>query len=241
MVKPSRVVSPEASPLALERFHASLDLVEALARQVRRNVGPSVELDELISLGREGLLTAARRYDETREVPFRAYASFRVRGAMIDGVRRMSHLPRRVHQRLRVLSAGAEYSENAAPDLLGPAPAGESREDAARLLNDHLAGMATAMAAGLVAKTAFGDDGERTAVAHDKSPEELTENAQLRSLLDKHVAELPHEEQELVRRHYFEGERFDIVAEQLGLSKSWASRLHTRAIGRLSKRLRGLE
>jgi RNA polymerase sigma factor for flagellar operon FliA len=52
------------------------------------------------------------------------------------------------------------------------------------------------------------------------------------------IAELPNEESELVRRHYLEGERFDAVAADIGLSKSWASRLHTRAIGRLSKRLR---
>jgi len=43
----------------------------------------------------------------------------------------------------------------------------------------------------------------------------------------------------LIRRHYLEGERFDHVAAELGLSKSWASRLHTRAIGRLTKRLAG--
>ena len=43
----------------------------------------------------------------------------------------------------------------------------------------------------------------------------------------------------LIRRHYLEGERFDQVAAELGLSKSWASRLHTRAIGRLTKRLAG--
>jgi RNA polymerase sigma factor for flagellar operon FliA len=52
---------------------------------------------------------------------------------------------------------------------------------------------------------------------------------------------LRHDEAELVRRHYLQGERFDHVAQQLGLSKSWASRLHTRAIRRLSRRLRGAD
>jgi RNA polymerase sigma factor for flagellar operon FliA len=51
--------------------------------------------------------------------------------------------------------------------------------------------------------------------------------------------DLPTAESELVRRHYLNGERFDHVAEELGLSKSWASRLHTRALGRLAKRLKG--
>ena len=52
------------------------------------------------------------------------------------------------------------------------------------------------------------------------------------------IAALPDEEAQLVRRHYLEGERFDHVAQSLGLSKSWASRLHTRAMQRLAKRLR---
>jgi RNA polymerase sigma factor for flagellar operon FliA len=50
---------------------------------------------------------------------------------------------------------------------------------------------------------------------------------------------LPENEAVLVRRHYLEGERFDHVAKELGLSKSWASRLHTRAIKRLTEALRG--
>jgi RNA polymerase sigma factor FliA len=52
------------------------------------------------------------------------------------------------------------------------------------------------------------------------------------------IAQLPDEEAALVRRHYVEGERFDHVAQSLGLSKSWASRLHSRAMQRLAKRFR---
>lgn len=225
---------------AHERFHAELDLVDRIARQIKRSTGGQVEFDELVSLGREGLLMAAERYDASRDVPFRAYASFRVRGAMIDGLRQMSHLPRRTFRRLQMMEAGSAFSENAAPDALGAQPPpGETRADAERLLDDHLAAMATAMAAGLVAKAGIGDEGERVAVASDESPEEQVERAQLRQLLLEHVEELPDEERTLVRRHYFEGERFDHVAADLGLSKSWASRLHTRAVGRLTKRLRG--
>ena len=52
------------------------------------------------------------------------------------------------------------------------------------------------------------------------------------------IAQLPDNEAQLVRRHYIDGESFEQVADELGLSKSWASRLHARAISRLSKRLR---
>lgn len=66
--------------------------------------------------------------------------------------------------------------------------------------------------------------------------EEQVSRAELGQLARELVDSLPRRERELVRRHYFEGERFDHVARDLGLSKSWASRIHTRAIQRLQRR-----
>ena len=228
------------SPEVLERFHGALDLVEIIARQVRRSLGAGVELDDLVSYGREGLLDAARRFDASRGVPFRAYANFRVRGAVVDGVRATARLPRRVHERLRAFDAARSVSEGAAEDTLGAPPAPGAPVDAERALSAHLAAMATAMAVGLVAETGRGDDGELTSVDARESPEDALGRSELLSRVRSAIETLPREEAELVRRHYLEGERFDHVAAELGLSKSWASRLHTRAIGRLTKRLRGL-
>jgi len=223
----------------LARVNGALGLVEIIARQVRRSLGPGLELDDLLSYGREGLLDAARRFDAERGVPFRAYANFRVRGSIIDGVRASARLPRRVHERLRALEGASRVSEGAAEDALGAAPAPGTVADAERALEKHLAAMATAMAVGLVAEAARGEDGDMTSVDTRMSAEEALGEAELLAHVRAAIAELPKEEAELVRRHYLEGERFDLVAADLGLSKSWASRLHTRAIGRLSKRLRG--
>jgi RNA polymerase sigma factor for flagellar operon FliA len=222
---------------ALKRFEDNLDLVNVIARQIGRAVGGSIELDELLSFGREGLLDASRRFDETRGVPFRAYANYRVRGAIFDGVRSLSRLPRRVHERLNGLSRAAGVSEGALEDLSAPVAPGRSSREADAALADHLAALATAIAVGLVAQTAQGDEGERTAVDL-RDPEAAYAEAELLSVVRVAIADLPKEEAELVRRHYLEGERFDQVAKDLGLSKSWASRLHTRAMGRLAKRLR---
>ena len=98
--------------------------------------------------------------------------------------------------------------------------------------------MATAMAMGLIAEVGHGEEGEIVGIAHDETPEEAFSRAELMAVVRDTISELPREEAELVRRHYLEGERFDHVAAELGLSKSWASRLHTRALGRLTKRLR---
>jgi RNA polymerase sigma factor for flagellar operon FliA len=231
-------VEANESPEVRKRFEQGLPLVASIARQVFRSIERAVELEELEALGREGLWMAAQRFDPSRGVPFRGFASFRVRGAMIDGVRQASHLPRRLHERLRAAEAALHYSEGAIEDVSAPAPPGGTRASAERALADHLAGMATAMAAGLVAKAAVADEGEPLAVSADTDPEGKVLRAQLVAKLAQAIDGLPDKEAELVRRHYFDGELFDTVARDLGLSKSWASRLHTRAIDRLTKRLR---
>lgn len=229
------------APEVRARFETNLDLVDILARQIGRRFGEFLELDDLVSYGREGLLDAARRFDASRGVPFRAYANFRVRGAIIDGVRTMARVPRRVHERLSALAALARVSEGAIEDLqVAPAP-GTQPADAERALTEHLRAMATAMAIGLLAPTARDDDGEPIPiVGPEATPEEAMGRAELMQLVTSAIEELPAQEAELLKRHYLMGERFDQVAQELGLSKSWASRLHTRALGRLSKRLRGL-
>jgi RNA polymerase sigma factor FliA len=226
------------SPDVRERFQAQLELVDIIARQVARTLGSVVELDDLRSFGREGLLDAARKFDSERGVPFRAYANFRVRGAIIDGVRSLAQLPRRAYERLNGMSAALRVSEGMADDTFA-VPTNATRAQADQALGDHLAAMAAAITVGLIAPTSIGEQGELVQVSTADSPEEAVARAQLLALVQEAISALPEEEAVLVRRHYLEGERFDHVAQSLGLSKSWASRLHTRALQRLSKRLRG--
>jgi RNA polymerase sigma factor FliA len=228
------------SPEVLARFREGLTAVKPIAIRLKRSLGRVAELDDLISYGQTGLLAAARRYDPERGVPFRAFANFRIRGAMLDGVRQLSHLPRRVHERLKAFESAAAFSEGAVEDLNTSPPPGQTAQDRERRLVEHLAGMATAIAMGLISETAIDDQGAATAVAPwELSPEEHSSRQQLLDLVEQAIEALPEQEGVLIRRHYLEGDRFDLVAAELGLSKSWDSRLHTRAIGRLTKRLAG--
>jgi RNA polymerase sigma factor for flagellar operon FliA len=193
-------------------------------------------------MGQEGLLDAARRFDESRGVRFKHYANYRVRGAMLDGIRKSSRLPRRTHARLRALEAALLVAEGAAEDAASPeaAKAMSDAHAAEQKLGEHLANMATAMAMGLLVVPATGEEGELFAADTKASPEEAVAEAELRALVAEALRDLPEDERALVKRHYFDGERFDHVAKSLGLSKSWGSRLHTRAVARLTKRLRTL-
>jgi RNA polymerase sigma factor for flagellar operon FliA len=229
---------PADAPEVLERFRAELELVDIVAKQVLRGMGAGlVDLDDLRSFGREGLLDAARKFDSERGVPFRAYANFRVRGAIIDGVRSFAQLPRRAYERLNGMSAALKVSEGEADDAF-TARGGATRAQADQALGDHLAAMAAAISVGLIAPSAVGEEGEQVQVSVADSPEDAVSRAELLAAVESAITELPAEEATLVRRHYLEGERFDHVAQSLGLSKSWASRLHTRAMQRLAKRFR---
>lgn len=227
---------PELAPADVEALVTeNLDLVGILVRQLVRRAGPNVRVDDLTSYANEGLLDAARRFEPARGVPFRAFATLRIRGCMLDGLRKDLSLPRRAHQRARALRSATRVSEGAVEDVYVSRGVVIDRAAADRALSDHLAGMATAMALGIVSS----EGAERGAGRDDESsPEELVASAELRAFLLGMIDELPKEEATLVRRHYFEGEQFDQVAADLGLSKSWASRLHTRALGRLGKRLK---
>lgn len=220
------------SPEVLARFHSELALVETIAASVCRSVGRSADLDDLRALGREGLLDAARRFDPSRGVPFGAFASYRIQGAVRDGVRQLSPLPRRTYERIAALEAAAEVSEGEAEHAFAGGAAADPRA-ARRALEEHLSSLAIAAAVGMAAET-------RGESSDEGSPEEALARAELLHIVRGALEDLDEDEAQVVRRHYLEGEYLEDIARDLDISKSWATRLHTRAIARLAKRLRGL-
>lgn len=222
------------SPEVVSRVREHMELVDIIGRQVRRQLGGSLDLDDMLSAGREGLLSAARSFDESRGVPFRRWANLRVRGAVLDAVRAQGHLPRRVWQRLRAIEAGERMQENITEEESN-APA-KSAQEADQRLSSYLAGIATAMAVGLIAEST-GPETEDVK-AGGLSAEEQLAHHQLVALAREAVDRRPEAERHLLRRHYFDGVNFDEAAREIGLSKSWASRLHARAIEAIAKELR---
>ncbi len=221
------------SPEVLARVKEQFELVDLLARQLRRQLGGNVDYDDLASAGREGLLSAARGFDPSHGVPFRRWANLRIKGAMYDALRSQSALPRRIYERLRTLEAGDRVTETAAEEIgTTPAPA-ETADDK---LSSYLAGIATAMAIGLLAETT----GPSIDDAKDskESAEDQLARAQMIAKVREAVERRPDAERQLLVRHYFDGVTFDEAAKELGLSKSWASRLHTRAVEGVTKDLK---
>jgi RNA polymerase sigma factor for flagellar operon FliA len=215
------------------RVREAMDLVPMLARQLRRSLGVRLEVDELASYGHEGLIRAAKSFRPELGVPFRRWANLRVRGAMLDGVRAQADLPRDVYRRLVAIVAGdAAHEDLLERDAATPTT---SAEDADRKLDAYVAGMATAMALGLVAEGATDDQ----SVA-DRRPlaDEALAREELVHAIRAGVEERPEEEKSLLRLVYYEGKSLADAGKELGLSRSWACRIHGRAIDGLAKFLR---
>ena len=158
----------------------------------------------------------------------------RIKGAMIDGVRQWGNLPRRVYRELRGVEAGdlvlEAYEEE---DATSPPATPEAADER---LTSYLAGIATAIAVGtMMAAPRENVDPD----GRDVTPEDLLGDAELLALVKTIVARLPEQERTLVERHYFGGQTLDEAAASIGLSKSWGSRLHARAIESIGRRARG--
>lgn len=215
-------------------LHEGLVVAEEVARRVSRRLGRAVDLEDLRGLAKLALLEVLRDYDPSR-AEFRAYATRRLTWALYDEVRRQTHA-RSAAARVMAVMASERYVEAFDPEAPAPgeAEAAPGREDWQARFAALLDGHAAALVIGLVKRSS----GAARPEAEALSPEEEAARSELAAQVRGCVSALPERERALVERHYFEGEPFDRIAQDLGISKSWASRLHERAISQLARDLR---
>lgn len=214
------------------RVREALELLDSVARNVARQLGSRFELDDLKGYAHEAITDVVQKFDESRGVSFRSFARLRLRGAIIDGLRKESGLPRGVAARLRALEAADLYVDARAEEHRANKPATANEADAR--VQSFLKGLATAYATGLVAR----EGGESAADDREvDDPEQATSRAELRGLLDRALTDIGEPEGTILRRHYFMDEDLQDAAASVGLSKSWGSRLHARGIDKLAKRV----
>jgi RNA polymerase sigma factor for flagellar operon FliA len=193
-----------------------------------------IEFDELVALGNAGLAEAANRYDPTKGASFNTFAWYRVHGAIIDGIRRNTNLPRRVWAKLVALRAASEYLEHRGERDQGAAAKGvrpASGADALAAVKDAMRAIRTMYVTSLetLQEKGFDPGGEPPRVGEQIDVTRL--GAKIRDAIEQ----LPDKERELVKKHYWEGKNLLEAGAELGISKSWASRLHAQAVDRLRK------
>lgn len=213
-----------------------MGLVKSICSKVYRKVGQYVEMDDLIGLGTTGLLEAADRFDETAGAAFGTFAYYRIRGAVYDGLRSMGHIPRGEYDKLRAARRADEYLESLGQQdaaARAPGQGAANTEDELRSMYEAIAGAATVFVTSLDAQLEEGKDFTDLAT----SAEDKLALAQMRGQLVKAMDALPERERHFIRKHYYEGKTLLDAGQELGLSKSWSSRLHARAVDLLKKQL----
>ncbi|MEM9072322.1 MAG: sigma-70 family RNA polymerase sigma factor [Myxococcota bacterium] len=200
-------------------------LVTSIATKVRAQFSLDVDLDDLLADGFKGLVEAKSRFDPSKGVQFNTFAYYRIRGSIIDGVRKNAFLSRRAYQKLKAAEAALEEGESAG-DTRAANP--KTAAAAAEAIHGTLARLSASF---VLASIGQKDDSE------SETPEDSLLKEEAKSRLRDANEKLPDREKALVAGHYLQGRRFDKVAEELGISKSWASRLHTKALGRLRELL----
>ncbi len=196
-------------------------LVDRLARRLSARTAGAVSAEDLWSAGAMGLLDATRRFDLARDVRFETFAEHRIRGAMLDEMRRMDHLPRR----LRARAESVERTRDQLCHALQREPA-----------NDELAAAAGVDLEELGAILALTDRREQSPDALEAPfplPDEDLDRAQTIALLSSEVGRLPDRLQLLLSLHYVEGLTYREIARILEVSEPRVCQLHGEAMGKL--------
>lgn len=203
--------------------------VRSLAAQVRRQFSGSIEMDELVSYGQVGLLEAAERFDPKVGANFLTFAHYRIKGAIFDGLRKMGVLKGGEARSASVGERVASYLGNQADRDLGGGGMG-SVDDDVRDLSSAVTGLAMVFA---VSEAGEGADITDTSMPADQR----IELEQLRVKVREAMQKLPEKERKLLEGYYFGSKTLEEAGKEIGQSKSWASRLHARAIDTLKQLL----
>jgi len=220
-----------------ERVTASLPFVESLARRMASTMPHSIDLGDLVQDGVLGLMDAANRFDEGRGIKFETFAERRVRGAMIDALRRDAW-PRGVRRVRRELEAAREElrrelgAEPTLADLARRVGTDEAR------LERTIVRINTIESTSPIANLEGLDSASLPAVlvpSEPPSPDRLFEQSEVRARMRGALAHLPARERRIVALYYFQEATMKQIGDAIGVNESRVSQLHARAIDRLRK------
>lgn len=231
-----------AQPMATSdsaRIVATLPFVEALARRMAASMPHSIDIGDLVQDGVIGLIDAAQRFDEGRGIKFETFAERRVRGAMIDALRKEAW-PRGVRRVRRELEAAREElrrengCEPSVADLAAKVGTDEKR------LNRTIVRINTIESTSPHAGSDHVDESSLpTALvpSEPESPDKAYERNETAERLRAAIASLPWRERKVVGLYYYGEVTMKDIGATIGVNESRVSQLHARAIQRLRQAL----
>ncbi len=216
------------------------DLVRRIAHHLAARLPASVEIDDLIQAGMMGLIEASRSYDAEQGASFETYASIRIRGSMIDEIRRGDWVPRSVHRRARDAAAAIRKIEQSTGRAASASEVADALEmplpEYQRLMEDAARGQVLSL------ESRIEDQGELdTPASGGPSPQQVLERSQFGEELGKAIAVLPEREQLVLSLYYEQELNLKEIGAVLGVSESRVCQIHGQAMLRLRGRLKIFE
>ncbi len=216
-------------------------LVKLVAGRLSMYLGYNVEYDDLVSYGIFGLIDAIDKYDSMKEVKFETYASLRIRGAILDQIRKMDWIPRTIRQKQKKIDAvirqiEAENGRTATDEEIA-ASLGISDEE-------YLEWQSQLKITNIVSLNEYMEQGSevpaepnRHTTARFESPEENIEKEELKQVLEQTLQILTEKEKKVILLYYYEDLTLKEISSVLEVSESRISQLHTRALQKMKEKM----
>ncbi len=215
-------------------------LVKYVAGRLSIHIGQHVEYDDLISYGIFGLIDAIDKFDFEKGVKFETYAALRIRGAIIDSIRKMDWVPRTLRQKNKQLEAAFAELEFE----LGREP---TEEEISIKLNISIEETKEILKkSSVVALISLDDYLEQNheisfsggnASSQNDTPESQYEQQELKDMLEDAIDKLTEKEKKVITLYYFEDLTLKEISSIMGVSESRISQIHSKAVLRLKSRL----
>lgn len=222
-------------------IEAYMPLVHSIASMVSgKGLPPSVDYNDLVSDGTVGLMKAWDNFDPNRGVKFETYASYRIRGEILDGLKNYSPVPYRVQVMIRDL-AKKGYKAAVAERMQKEEKLLEKKELTEAEFRSAVAKIKKIVSASaLMYLLSLEELGARTEVqvAGERGPVEELEFSELRERLNSCLLKLPTQQRQVVELFYHRGLNQKTIAEKLKLSRPKVCRIIDRSVRFLQKELK---
>lgn len=202
-------------------------------------LGHNVEYDDLVGYGVFGLIDAIDKYDNMKAVKFETYASLRIRGAILDQIRKMDWIPRTIRQKQKKIDAAMKEIES----TKGRAATDEEIALSLGISEDEYNTWQSQMKiTGVVSLNEFMDSGSEIPVDQSNqrrfdSPEEVVEKSELKKVLADALELLTEKEKKVILLYYYEDLTLKEISNVLEVSESRVSQLHTKALQKLKTKM----
>jgi RNA polymerase sigma factor FliA len=200
--------------------------VHAIAENLRKSLRIRVDIEDLVSYGIEGLLRAHQGFDKNYNTTFTSYAYYRIRGTILDGCRREGWMKRSRAKNKVARAAGAnEYMQEASGNTSLPETFSEALGQVAEIVEDTMV-------------IVLLEEATLAQVCTVQPPQENNvHRKEAQTLVQEAAEKLDEEELDVISRFYLRDESMVDIARSRGVSKSWISRIHSRAIRKMRRHL----